>query len=233
MAPYDAFADFYNRQWGQEYHEHIMGVLDRLLLHKLQPGDSILDVGCGTGTVAACLVQRGFAVTGIDQSANMLEFARANAPDARFIHADARAFHLDRPCTASIATFEAMNHLLEPEELQASFRCIAAATERCFVFDMNRESAFDAFWNGEFTVEQDGITALLTSAYDPISRIALCRTDVAGQTTEIRERYYDTYEVERMLLAAGFSSVLRFDGKRDLGMTGTVAIGRFFYQCFR
>ena len=233
MAQYDAFADFYNRNWGEDYHAQIMGVLSRLLLDDLKPGDSVLDVGCGTGTIADRLLEQGLAVTGIDQSASMLAFARRNAPAAQFLQADARAFQLPSPCTASIATFEAMNHILEPAELESSFRCIAQATERCFVFDMNRESAFDLFWNGEFIVEQDGITARLTSTYDPISRLAVCRTDVAGETTEIQERYYDTYDIERMLLQAGFKDVRRYDGKRDLQMTGTVAVGRFFYQCFR
>ncbi len=233
MAQYDAFAEFYNRNWGTEYHEQIIGILERLLLCDLKAGDSVLDVGCGTGTIAAQLVSRGLVVTGIDQSANMLDFARANAPAAEFLQADASAFQLDTPRTASIATFEAMNHLLEPAELESSFRCIAAATEHCFVFDMNRESAFDLFWNGEFIVEHDGVTALLTSTYDPMSRLARCQASVSGTTTEISERYYDTYEVERMLLRSGFREVRRYDGKRDLGMTGTVAVGRFFYQCFR
>ena len=194
-AQYDAFADFYNRDWGVEYHAQIMGVLDRLLLPHLLPGDSVLDVGCGTGTVAAQLIRRGLSVTGIDQSGGMLDFARANAPGARFAQADARDFHLDEPCTAAIATFEAMNHVLDPEELESSFRCIAAATERVFVFDMNRESAFDVFWNGEFIVKQDGLTCNLTSTYDPIAQIAVCRTNVDGKATEISERYYDTHEI--------------------------------------
>jgi cyclopropane fatty-acyl-phospholipid synthase-like methyltransferase len=233
MAQYDEFADFYNRNWGEEYHLQIMGVLDSLLLNDLKSGDSILDIGCGTGTVAACLAERGFVVTGIDQSESMLDFARQNAPSAHFIQADARSFQLSSPRTASIATFEAMNHLLDRGDLEASFRCIAEATERCFVFDMNRESAFDLFWNGDFVVQQDGITALLTSTYDPISRLASCRTEVEGRITEIRERYYDTYDIERMLLQSGFKQIRRYDGKRDLGMTGNVSVGRFFYQCRR
>ncbi len=232
-AQYDAFADFYNRDWGEEYHAQIMGVLDQLLLNDLSPGDSILDVGCGTGAVAANLTQRGFSVTGIDESEAMLAFARVNAPCARFLRADARSFHLESRFTASIATFEAMNHLLHPADLAASFHSIARATGRCFVFDMNREAAFHLFWNGESTVEQDGLVCRLTSAYDPLSRIARVRTEVAGHVTEIRERFYESLEIESMLASAGFRTVRCFDGAADLGMWGNVAIGRSFYQCFK
>ena len=38
----------------------------------LQPGDSILDVGCGTGRHSIELARRGYAVTGIDLSSEML-----------------------------------------------------------------------------------------------------------------------------------------------------------------
>ncbi len=49
----------------------------------------VLDVGCGTGVpVAKSLVERGFDVTGIDFSNNMLKLARENVPKARFVLKD-------------------------------------------------------------------------------------------------------------------------------------------------
>ncbi len=233
MAQYDAFADFYNRDWGKDYHLQLMSVLEKLLLKKLAPGDEILDVGCGTGAVAAQLMERGFSVTGIDQSNAMLEFARRNAPGAKFFQADAASFQLPVRCKASIATFEAMNHLLEEDELAASFRHIAEHTDRVFVFDMLRELAYEVFWVGENTVEHDGLSCRFTSTYDPVSRMAICRTEVGGQTTEIRERYYDAPHVETLLYAAGFREVKCYDAIRELGMWGDAAVGRYFYQCFR
>ena len=48
----------------------------RYLVSRLPPGGDVLDVATGTGLVAAELVRRGFAVTGVDQSTEMLEVAR-------------------------------------------------------------------------------------------------------------------------------------------------------------
>jgi arsenite methyltransferase len=40
-----------------------------------QPGDAVLDIGCGPGFYVAALAERAAAVTGIDQSASMLALA--------------------------------------------------------------------------------------------------------------------------------------------------------------
>jgi ubiquinone/menaquinone biosynthesis C-methylase UbiE len=57
---------------------------------KLLPINSkVLDVGCGAGVpVAKFLDERGFDVTGIDFSRNMLRLARKNVPKAKFFLRD-------------------------------------------------------------------------------------------------------------------------------------------------
>ncbi|MCA0454993.1 MAG: methyltransferase domain-containing protein [Chloroflexi bacterium] len=56
-------------------------------------GGSILDIGCGTGTLSVVLAQLGYSVTGIDLSPNMVTAAQAKAEaagyDIRFGVADA------------------------------------------------------------------------------------------------------------------------------------------------
>src|SRR5918999_4833863 len=48
----------------------------RFLVSRLPPGGHVLDVATGTGLVAAELLRRGFRVTGLDQSPEMLDVAR-------------------------------------------------------------------------------------------------------------------------------------------------------------
>lgn len=48
----------------------------RFLVSRLPPGGHVLDVASGTGLVAAELRRRGFAVTAVDQSPEMLAVAR-------------------------------------------------------------------------------------------------------------------------------------------------------------
>jgi demethylmenaquinone methyltransferase/2-methoxy-6-polyprenyl-1,4-benzoquinol methylase len=53
----------------------------RFLVSRLPPGGHVLDVATGTGLVAAELVRRGFKVTGVDQSREMLMSARRRFGD--------------------------------------------------------------------------------------------------------------------------------------------------------
>ena len=54
---------------------------------------SVLDIGCGTGTFACLLAQRGLDVVGLDPAAASLEVARTKpgADRVRWIHGDAAA----------------------------------------------------------------------------------------------------------------------------------------------
>jgi demethylmenaquinone methyltransferase/2-methoxy-6-polyprenyl-1,4-benzoquinol methylase len=65
----------------------------RLLVSRLpRDGGHVLDVATGTGLVAAALRGRGFRVTGVDQSPEMLARARARfAGDVRLVEASAES----------------------------------------------------------------------------------------------------------------------------------------------
>jgi ubiquinone/menaquinone biosynthesis C-methylase UbiE len=64
------------------------------LLEALPPGRA-LDAACGTGRHTAHLFETGHEVTGVDASPEMLELARARAPEARFLEGDLRRLPVD------------------------------------------------------------------------------------------------------------------------------------------
>lgn len=61
----------------------------------LQPGATLLELGCGAGRVTQPLAERGFRITAVDESAEMLERVRTRAPAARTVHAAAEDLALD------------------------------------------------------------------------------------------------------------------------------------------
>ncbi len=61
----------------------------------VENGGSVLDLGCGTGALIPELIKKGYTVTGVDASDNMLETARKNNPNVEFIKKDASKLDFD------------------------------------------------------------------------------------------------------------------------------------------
>ena len=60
-----------------------------------QPGERILDVGCGEGALTARIVERGAEVVGVDSSRSMVDAARARGLDARLADASDMPFRAE------------------------------------------------------------------------------------------------------------------------------------------
>jgi trans-aconitate methyltransferase len=92
-------------QWDAERYEsnfsfvwnHGAGLIN--LLHP-QPGERVLDVGCGTGHLTHQIAERGAAVIGLDSAPAMVAQARINYPALKFMLADATDFELPEPVDA-------------------------------------------------------------------------------------------------------------------------------------
>ena len=68
-------------------YQHGRGVVDLLAP---QPGERILDAGCGTGQLTNEIAQSGARVLGVDSSETMIGQARSNYPALEFSRADVR-----------------------------------------------------------------------------------------------------------------------------------------------
>lgn len=81
MQTYDAIAGAYAERWPGA-RVQTAAVYDRLRA-RLAAGTVVADLGCGPGTHAKGLRDKGFHVIGLDLSASMLALARAHVPVVR------------------------------------------------------------------------------------------------------------------------------------------------------
>lgn len=148
---YDNWAWLYNRTLGPEYRNEKLGFLDRTLLARVAPGGRILDLCCGTGQMALPIRERGFAVTGLDYSADMLRYARENAPGVEFVQGDARAFRFEQSFDGVLCTSASLNHMTSLDDLARVFASVnrALADGGTFVFDMNHPAQLVRWWRGQ------------------------------------------------------------------------------------
>jgi SAM-dependent methyltransferase len=234
---YDPFADLYNRFWGNEYHSCATPVLDRLLLSRLKRGQTVLDVCCGTGTFAADLVSRGFDVTGIDASAQMLRHARRNAKGAKFITADVRDFNLNHRFHAAFSVFESLNHVPDADGLQQAFRAVRQhlRPRGAFLFDLVGPATYRRNWNTTHAIVEDDLVCGMRMNFEESTGIATC--DVTIMETPpiwqrrdftVRQTCHDRTTVQNALSEAGFGNPTLYSA-RDLGMPASLGSDRTFY----
>src|SRR3954453_23775062 len=89
-----------------------------------QPGERILDVGCGEGTLTRKIIERGATVLGIDNSPEMIAAARANGVDAVQLAAEDLQFFAEFDAAFSNAT---LHWVLQKEQAaRAIFRALKA-----------------------------------------------------------------------------------------------------------
>ncbi len=73
-----------------------------------QPGERVLDLGCGEGALTAKLVALGAAVVGVDSSAEQVRAARARGLEARVVDGQALAFDAEFDAVLSNAALHWM-----------------------------------------------------------------------------------------------------------------------------
>jgi len=87
-----------------------------------RPGERILDIGCGEGTLTRKIIEHGATVLGIDNSAEMVAAARAKGVDAILLAAEDMQFFAEFDAAFSNAT---LHWVLEKEQAaRAIFRAL-------------------------------------------------------------------------------------------------------------
>lgn len=162
------------------YGDAVLGLLDP------QPGERILDLGCGTGRHAALIDEAGATVVGVDADESMLAKARADHPGIAFLAADAAGFGLhdlgtEVPFDACFSN--AALHWMRPQE--AVLRNVRSVLVP----------------SGRFVAEMGGAGNI--SALDDSLRAAL--RDLGLSDVPIVDNYFPTIgEQSGRLEAAGF-----------------------------
>lgn len=180
-----------NNPWDAAEYDAAFGFVTRhgdALIDDLspQPGERVLDLGCGTGHHAAVIAARGATVVGLDLDDSMLAQARQAHPEVRFVRADGTDFGLgelgvDEPFDACVSN--AALHWMTPQE--AVLRNVRAVLVE----------------GGRFVAEMGGEGNI--AALDRALRGALAESDLAG--IAVPRNYFPTLGQQAGVLeAAGF-----------------------------
>jgi ubiquinone/menaquinone biosynthesis C-methylase UbiE len=220
--PYRDLAEVYDEMAADPELQKFYQYWRKLLLHTISERKlkvrTLIDLMCGTGNSTIPWVRRtGWSVVGVDGSAAMLRQARKKSDRIRWYCQDIRKLRLEERAEAATCHFDALNHILSPEELQQVFHRVASVLHPCglFLFDISTEHWFRWLHEREKLSTIGKNYMMASNRYDAKSRIIEFRQlwfIPRGRLYEKRlvrvlERPYTAGEIRMMARASGFRTL--------------------------
>ena len=219
MSIYEDYAAVYDDSGQLSFGLRMIPYLETLLERFPVQGKTLLELACGTGTIALGFAHAGWRVYGVDGSEQMLAQARAKVDDDQLAlfwsQQDMR--HLVLPERVHLATclYDSLNYMLREEDLTATFRQVYAALQPggLFLFDMNTAWAFATVWNDEtYYTDSVDLGVIFQSEYDASRQratvVVTCYQRVADLYRKIVERHveqaYPREQIATLLTDVGF-----------------------------
>jgi SAM-dependent methyltransferase len=220
---YQAFAGIYDELMNDVDYEGWADHYVRLLSIYGVRGGKICECACGTGGLTIPLAARGFSMTGVDLSSEMLWEAAVKSRKAGiaipFVRQDMRGLHLHRPMDAVIATCDGVNYLLTEEDLSSFFEAARRAIRPggAFIFDVSTPHKLQNVLCRElFGEDRENITYLWANRWNGKRKIVemdltIFTREEDGRYRRIdekqRQRAWEAQELKEMLWRCGFRAV--------------------------
>lgn len=121
----------------------------------------ILDLACGSGTLAVLLSVEGFKVDGLDLSAEMIGLANDKFKAYHILNnlytCDMSSFSLPRKYDAVTCYFDSVNHLPTIEHVKQMMNCVYETLNEnsLFLFDVFSKSKYDEMDNTDISEDFD------------------------------------------------------------------------------
>ena len=148
MSAYEALAASYDGLMNDGAYRRRAAFLERRLKKSAVPVRTVLDLACGTGTIACLLARRGYEVLAADGSEEMLAQAAAKAGELErpplFLQQDMTRLRLAEPVDAVVSTLDSLNYLTRERDLLETFRRVRRWLRPggMFLFDLNTPYKF-------------------------------------------------------------------------------------------
>lgn len=223
---YTVLAGWYDRLTADVDYEKWADYVERHFRRLKRPVRSVAELGCGTGSLAELLARRGYAVTAIDLSPDMLAVAdqKCEGLGVLFLCQDMSRFTLLEPADAVISCLDSVNYVTRPAALKRTFRRVyrALAPGGLFLFDAKTPLALEGADGQTYLDEDDGLFCVWRGEYFPKRRVCGYGLDLFvreadgswSRGSEYHEEFaYTTDELDGFLRDAGFSDIKIYGDK--------------------
>lgn len=225
---YDLIADAYDSVNKEIDYSSWADFIERILEREFGEGKAelVLDLGCGTGSMTVELAKRGYDMTGIDYSVEMLDIARERANEAGvgdkmlWLCQDMTNIDLYGTVDLTVSCLDCINHLTRPKDVHKCFSLVHnfLIPGGLFIFDVNGKYKFENIYANEtYVMEDDGSFISWQNSYNPKSK--LCDFYITRFIEDRDGRYvrYDEMQRERMYTLGSLRKLLKDTGFEMIG----------------
>ena len=222
MSSYDSLAASYDGLMADAAYLKRADYLDKCLKKSRIEVETILDLGCGTGTISCLMAEKGYRVLACDASIEMLSAAMMksagmeNAP--MFLHQSMEKLRLAREVDAVISTIDAINYLTKEKALRETFKRVYRWLRPGgqFIFDVNSPYKLRRMDGQLYTDETEESYCVWRTFFSERTKICTYQVDLfrlrrdgawERDYEEHRERAWSVEELSEFLADAGFTKV--------------------------
>lgn len=225
MNSYTVLAEFYDqlttdvpyRRWADYIRKQFKG----------RGIKTLVELGCGTGTLAAMLADQGYEVTAVDLSPDMLCVASEKCAqrNVRLICQDMSRLTLPYQVDGVICCLDSLNYVTKPAQVQRTFRQVLKALKPggFFLFDVKTPLALERADGQIYLDENEELFCIWRGEYSKRRRICSYGIDLFAlqedgswlRDGEYHEEYaYTMDELALWLEEAGFVNIKQFGNLR-------------------
>ncbi len=206
---YDLLATFYDSFIDPEVYEEYIK-----LINQYTTVSTVLDIGCGTGTLSIEMAKAGYEVVATDLSEEMLQIVSFRAKEEH-VELEVAMYDLLDPIDFLfdniIASMDVINHLTDLEDVEFGFTNIfnTLKPNGIFMFDVLSADYIDALdgyqeIDDEFNLKWESYKGEKPHSIN--HKITITVDDVT-ETTNIYEVTHDFIEYEKIFKKVGFSQI--------------------------
>lgn len=228
MASYEQFATVYDKLMADMPYKQWIEFAKQVWSRYGAP-QRIVDLGCGTGTIAIPLASEGLHVTGIDLSDHMLNIAREKwkhrsmyTGQLELVQQNMCNWRTDEKADSVLSFCDSLNYLIDEDELLSAFQATYDGLRDggTFLFDMHSIATFEEYAEEQpFVYDTQDVSYLWVSDYDHDEHIiehhiTIFVADEDGRYNRIDEVHIQKAYSEMWLKAAlqevGFREVIAY-----------------------